>query len=143
MSTGAGHRAVATWLLTACGLWLVTLGLYFIFVRPALLPEDLRFMGSTLAQVRAALPGLEAWLQRVFNVMGGFMAGAGVLTLFVAGVAMPSRLRGTSLVIALAGALTVVLMSANNFVLDSDFKWPLLLPAMAWLAGVALYVALR
>ena len=25
-----------------CGLWLVALGLYFVFLRPALLPEDPR-----------------------------------------------------------------------------------------------------
>ena len=37
---------------------LMALGLYFAFVRPPLLPEDLRFMGSTLAQVQEALPGL-------------------------------------------------------------------------------------
>lgn len=71
-------------MLIACGVWLVALGLYFIFLRPPLLPEDTRFMGSSLALVRAAVPGLEGWLQRVFIVMGGCMAGAGVLTVFAA-----------------------------------------------------------
>ena len=135
------NRRVSTWMLTACGVWLVGLGLYFIMLRPPLLPEDARFMGTTLAQVRTAVPGLESWLQKVFTVMGGFMAGAGVLTVFVATVAMPPRLNGTSWAIALSGALTVVLMSATNFALDSDFRWLLFVPAFAWLAGLAFYRA--
>ena len=127
----------------ACGVWLAALGLYFIFIRPPLLPEDTRFIGSSLAQVRAALPGLEAWLQRVFTVMGGFMAGAGVLTVFVARVAMPSRLHGTAWALGLSGVLSVALMSATNFSLHSDFRWLLLAPALLWLAGLVLYAAKR
>lgn len=38
---------VAVWLLTLCGLALVAIGGYFILARPALLPEDARFMGTT------------------------------------------------------------------------------------------------
>lgn len=132
---------VSTCMLIACGVWLVGLGLYFIVLRPPLLPEDPRFMGTTLAQIRTAVPGLESWLNRVFTVMGGFVAGAGVLIVFVATVAMPLRLQGTSWAIALSGALTVALMSATNFVLHSDFRWLLLVPALVWLAGLAFYVA--
>ncbi len=129
------------WMLVACGVWLAGLGLYFIFLRPPLLAEDARFMGAALGDLRTALPGLEGWLKRVFTVMGGFMAGAGVLTVFVAAVAMPSRLRGTSWAIALSGALTVVLMSATNFALHSDFQWLLIVPAIVWLAGLVSYAA--
>ena len=136
-------RHVSRWMLTACGVWLVGLGLYFIVLRPALLPEDPRFMGTTLEQIRISVPGLEAWLQMVFTVMGGFMAGAGVLTVFVATVAMPLRSKGTSWALAISGALTVVLMSATNFALQSDFRWLLLLPALVWLAGLVVYLANR
>jgi hypothetical protein len=137
----AGHTdpRAAMWLLTACGVWLVGLGIYFVFVRPALLPEDPRFIGASLERLREAAPGLEAWLRIVFTVMGGFMAGAGVLTLFVARVAMRAQQRGTGWAIALAGLLTVVLMSAMNFVLHSDFRWLLLLPALLWVAAVVAY----
>ncbi len=134
---------VSRWMLTACGVWLVALGVYFIFLRPALLPEDPRFMGTTLEQLRLSAPGLEAWLQKVFTVMGGFMAGAGVLTVLVATVAMPLRAKGTSWALAIAGALTVVLMSATNFALHSDFRWLLLLPALVWLAGLVVYLVDR
>ena len=136
-------RRVSAWMLTACGVWLVGLGLYFIFLRPALLPEDPRFMGTTLEQIRISVPGLESWLGKVFTVMGGFMAGAGVLTVFVATVAMPLRLKGTPRALGICGAMTVVLMSATNFALHSDFRWLLVLPAFVWLAGLVVYVANR
>ncbi|MFZ5568738.1 MAG: hypothetical protein ACOY95_17295 [Pseudomonadota bacterium] len=94
---------------------------------------------ASLEQLRQAAPGLEAWLRVVFTVMGGFMAGSGVLTLFLARRAVPLRLRGTGWAVALAGLLTVVLMCAMNFVLDSDFRWLLLLPALLWAAAVFAY----
>ena len=53
MSERIQTHGIAMWLLIACGIWLVELGSYFIFLRPALLPEDTRFMGSSLEQVRA------------------------------------------------------------------------------------------
>ena len=124
----------------SCGVWLVGLGLYFIFLRPPLLPEDPRFMGTTLEQLQTSVPGLARWLNRVFGVMGGSMASTGVLTVFMAFVALPARLPGASSVIALSGALSVALMSATNFALNSDFQWLLLVPALAWVAGLALFV---
>ena len=71
------------------------------------------------------------------------MAGAGVLTVFLAWVAMPSRLLGTSCAIAIPGLLTVALMSAINFDLHSDFRGLLLVPALVWLAGFVLYISRR
>ena len=139
----AGAGRASTWVLAACGIWLVVLGLYFIGVRPPLLPEDTRFMGTTPAAIRGNVPGLERWLRNVFGVMGGFMAGTGVLTVLAATVVLPLRLRGTSWAIALVGLLTVVLMSATNFALNSDFRWLLLAPAVAWFAGLILYIARR
>ena len=143
MNVVSKNRQVSAGMLIACGVWLVGLGLYFIVLRPPLLPEDPRFMGTTLAQIRTAVPGLERWLQKVFTVMGGFMASAGVLTVFVATAAMPPRLKGTSWAIGLSGVLTVALMSATNFALSSDFRWLLLVPALTWLAGLVLYIAGR
>ena len=139
MSFFSEDRHISTGLITVSGVWLVGLGAYFIALRPPLLPEDTRFIGTTLDQVRTTVPGLERWLAHVFTVMGGFMAGAGVLTVFVAMVAMPPRLKGTSWAIALSGALTVALMSATNMALGSDFRWLLLVPALIWLAGFVCY----
>ncbi|MCR5882237.1 hypothetical protein LRS03_04925 [Rhizobacter sp. J219] len=139
MTLPTSTSRTSTWLLTACGAWLIALGAYFVFVRPALLPEDPRFIGTPLERLREAAPGLEAWLHIVFTVMGGFMAGAGVLTVFLARTAVPARLRGTGWAIALAGLPTVVLMSAMNFALHSDFRWVLMLPALLWVAAVIAY----
>ena len=136
-------RQASRWMLTACGVWLMALGLFFMVLRPPLLPEDPRFMGTTIEQIRLSVPGLEGWLRKVFTVMGGFMAGTGVLTVFVATVAMPLRLSGTPWALGVSGALTVVLMSATNFALHSDFRWLLLLPALVWLTGLVFYVASR
>jgi hypothetical protein len=130
---------VSAWIFAACGVWLTGLGLYFIFVRPPLLPEDPRYIGSTLEQIQAAVPGLARWLDRVFTVMGGFMSAAGVLTLFAALGAVPARAPGAGWALALAGGLGVMLMSAINFVIASNFRWLLLAPAVLWVGGLAAY----
>lgn len=131
------HR-IPQWVFAACGVWLVGLGLYFVFVRPALLPEDLRYMGADADALQAAVPGLTAWLGKVFTVMGGFMAGTGVLVLHLALHALPRRPGGTLLSLTLVGVATVVLMSGVNFALHSDFRWLLAVPALAWVVGLIL-----
>lgn len=137
------RRSLSSRLLLACGTWLVGLGFHFIFLRPALLPEDRRFMGTSVEALRSAAPGLEAWLGKMFTVMGGFMAGAGVLVVFVARSAMSVRQPGAGTALALAGLMTVALMSATNFALHPDFRWVLLVPALAWLAGLLAYLIKR
>jgi len=141
--TAPSRRTLSSWLLLACGIWLIGLGFYFIFLRPALLPEDPRFIGTSVEALRSAAPGLEAWLGKVFTVMGGFMAGAGVLVVFVARSAMSVRQPGAGTALAFTGLTTVSLMSATNFALHSDFRWVLLVPALAWLAGLLAYVVKR
>jgi CHASE2 domain-containing sensor protein len=113
----------------------VGLGLYFIFLRPPLLPDDPRFMGATLEQIQHAVPGLAGWLRRVFTVMGGFMAAAGVLTLLLASHLETLRRRFLVVAIAVAGVFGVGLMSAVNFAIHSDSRWLLLMPALLWLAA--------
>ena len=131
------------WLLCATGAWLVGLGFYFIAWRPPVLPEDLRFMAATQAQLRMAAPALDEWLHTVFIVMGGFMISTGALTIHLATVAMRHRSRGMTGAIALAGGPSVALMSVMNFELHSDFRWMLLVPALAWFVGLVSYVAGR
>ena len=129
---------LSKWAFIACGVWLIALGGYFIFARPSLLPEDLRYLGSSLAQVEAQLPHFASWLRNVFTVMGGFIAGCGVLIIFVSISAVPHYLSGTGAVLGCVGLLTVATMSWTNFVLDSDFKWVLLVPPVVWLASLIL-----
>ena len=122
-----------------CGVWLIGLGLYFAFLRPALLPEDLRYLGATLRELQSAAPEIERWLQHVFAVMGGFMIGAGILTIHLLKHLPRVRKNRAFAVAALAGASTVGTMSVTNFQLDSDFKWLLLIPALLWAFGLILY----
>ncbi|HEY3179570.1 MAG TPA: hypothetical protein VGL25_11885 [Casimicrobiaceae bacterium] len=44
--------------LALVGVVLMGLGLYFVLLRPPLLPEDLRYMGTSLAEVQTHVPGL-------------------------------------------------------------------------------------
>ena len=128
--------SISMFVFIACGLWLVGLGLYFMFLRPPLLPEDLRYLATSLGEIQSAMPGLERWLHRVFTVMGGFMTGAGVLTILVAMKASAAREKRTWIVLALAGLFTVGMMSLTNFQLNSDFKWLLLIPSLLWVIGL-------
>lgn len=134
------RRRIAFLIFLTCGIWLIGLGFYFALLRPALLPEDPRYIGSSLAQIQSALPGLDPWLSHVFIVMGGFMAASGLLTIFLAATAVSARQKGTGTVLLLAGFATVVTMSWTNFVIDSNFKWLLLAPAVLWFTGIAAYI---
>ena len=125
--------------LTLGGVILIGLGLYFIFIRPALLPEDPRFMGTTLEAVRSGLPGLLQWLPRVFLVMGGYMVSAGLLTCYLAQANFSERTPGAAWVAALSGLTSIGLMVVVNFIIDSDFKWLLLAFTTPWIVALWFY----
>jgi hypothetical protein len=139
----AKRRSAAEWLIASCGVWHIGLGLYFIFVRPALLPEDIRYIAADVNALQAVAPQLGDWLGKVFTVMGGFMAGAGVLIGYFGWMILPSRPRWATCVLVLVGALTLLLMSAVNFALHSDFRWLLAAPPLAWFAAVWAYAVRR
>lgn len=120
------------------GVILMGLGFYFALLRPALLPEDLRFMGATIAEVRTVLPGLEPWLARVFGVLGGLMVAAGLLTVYVAATGFRSGRAAALAVIAVSGFASIGWMAITNFVIDSDFKWLLSAFALPWVVALAL-----
>ena len=121
------------------GAILMALGLYFAFLRPPLLPEDPRFMGSSLAQVQEALPGLSLWLRRVFWVMGGYIFATGLLTVYLALTAFRSRARGAASVVAVSGLASIGLMVVVNFVIASDFRWLILSFALPWAVALVLH----
>ena len=135
----AARVGASEWLFIACGAWLVALGLYFIFIRPPFLPEDTRYIGVDASVLKADAPQLAAWLGKVFTVLGGFMAAAGLLVAYLARMLWPARPRLAGLTLALSGGLTVGLMSAVNFALASDFRWLLLTPVLLWVTACVLY----
>ena len=123
-------------LLTLNGLILMMLGLYFVFVRPSLLPEDLRFMGTTLDQIQASLPGLLLWLRRVFWVMGGFMFASGLLLLHVAQTTFRTYSVRAQFTIVVAALCSIGWMAIVNFLIDSNFKWLILSFNLPWIIAL-------
>lgn len=137
------NTAYAWKTLALFGVVLVGIGLYFIVLRPPLLPEDPRYVGMTLAQIRAAVPGLENWLQKVFWVMGGYIMATGVLLIHLAATAFRRRDRGAFAIALIAGGTSIGLMTVVNFIIASDFRWLLLTFAVLWLLSLVLYGAKR
>ena len=134
---------ISSILLALNGLILMGLGAYFVFLRPPLLPEDPRFMGTTLAEILASLPGLLIWLRRVFWVMGGFMFASGLLLLYVAQTTFRAHATGTRLIVALAALSSIGWMAVVNFMIASDFKWLLLTFNLPWIGALLLSVGER
>ena len=132
-------RPYSATVLALGGTILMILGLYFVFVRPPLLPEDSRYMGTSLAQIQETVPGLLIWLRRVFWVMGGYMFATGLLSFYLAVTAFRTRARGIAGIVTLAGTTSIGWMAAVNFLIASDFKWLILSFSLVWAAALALY----
>ena len=126
-------------MLALAGLLLVAMGIYFIFVRPPLLPEDLRYMQTTLPVMHNSAPGLSTWLQKVFWVMGGYIFTTGLLIIFIALTSFQKRMRGAFSIVALAGISSIGSMTVVNFIIDSDFSWVLLTFTLPWIISLILY----
>ena len=69
--------------LTFGGFLLAGMGIYFVFLRPPLLPEDSKYIGLSLSTIQNNIPGLSVWLQKVFWVMGGYIFTTGLLIIYV------------------------------------------------------------
>ena len=126
---------VAALLFAAGGVLLAGIGAFFLLVRPPLLPEDLRFLGRSRAEIDEAVPQLGRWLRAVFMVLGGHALTAGGLTIFVAMTAVREGARAAVVMLALAGATSIGLMTVVNFTIRSDFRWALLAATGLWIAA--------
>ena len=125
--------------LTLGGLLLAGMGMYFIFLRPPLLPEDLQYMNTTLSVVQNNIFNLSTWLQKVFWVMGGYIFTTGLLTMYVAQTSFRTRTRGAFIIVAIAGITSIGSMTIVNFILQSDFRFVLLVFTIPWVIGLVLY----
>jgi hypothetical protein len=125
--------------LTVAGVTLIGMGLYFILLRPSLLPEDVRYMGLSAAQLDAVRPQLEVWLTQVFRVMGGYVLATGVLTIALAATSYRAHQQGAAVGALIGGAASIGWMAVVNFMIDSDFKWVLLGIAAAWACSLVLF----
>ena len=126
--------------LLIAGLLLIGTGLYFMFLRPPLLPEDVRYMGLTSTELQSIGPRLGSWLTHVFRVMGGYITATGVLTVTLAATSFRERHPVAAIGAVLGGALSIGWMAAVNFMISSDFKWVLLAMALLWACSLLLFV---
>jgi hypothetical protein len=125
--------------LAAAGVALIGMGLYFILLRPPLLPEDVRYMSLPAAQLDILRPRLELWLTHVFRVMGGFVVATGALAITLAATSFRAHDRGAAIGALLGGAASIGWMAVVNFSIDSDFKWVLLGMAVVWACSLGLF----
>lgn len=116
------------------------MGGYFILLRPPLLAEDFRYLGTSATTIQVYVPVLAAWLQKVFWVLGGYIATTGLLTSYVAQTAFRQRMPGAFSIVSVAGLTSIGAMTLVNFMLRSDFRWALFALALTWLVALALHL---
>ena len=135
----AGKWPHSSIVLALAGFALTGVGLYFIALRPALLPEDVRYMGLSAVQIDAVRPRLDTWLTHVFRVMGGYIFATGALTITLAATSFREHRWSAAVGALIGGAASIGLMAAVNFMIDSDFKWVLLAMALVWTFSLGLF----
>ena len=125
--------------LTLGGFLLAGMGIYFVFLRPPLLPEDSKYIGLSLSAIQNNIPGLSVWLQKVFWVMGCYIFTTGLLTIYVAQTSFITRTQGVFIMISIAGITSIASMTLVNFILQSDFRWVLMAFTIPWIVSLILY----
>jgi hypothetical protein len=125
--------------LAVAGVSLIGVGLYFVLLRPPLLPEDVRYIELPAAQLEIIRPRLEVWLTHVFRVMGGFVLATGVLTITLASTSFRTHQMGAAIGALISGTTSIGWMAAVNFIIDSDSKWILLGLALLWACSLGLF----
>ncbi len=86
-----------------------------------------------------AIPGLSAWLKKVFWVLGGYIFATGLMVVYVANTSFKNRLKGAFGIVTIAGLASIGLMTYVNFSINSNFKWMLLAFTLPWLIGLTFY----
>ncbi|ANT49986.1 hypothetical protein [Mesorhizobium amorphae] len=135
------NPAVNRWPLSSAalaltGMIIAGIGMYFIALRPPLLPEDVRYMHLSTAELEVIGPRLAMWLTQVFRVLGGYAFATGVLLIVLALTAFRSRHSVAVAGVLVGGASSIGLMSVVNFTIGSDFKWPLFVFATIWALSI-------
>ncbi len=137
------YKPASTLFLSIGGLLLGLMGLYFVFLRPSLLPEDAIYIGTSLSEMHSNIPGLSTWLNKVFFVLGLDIFTTGTLIIYLAQTSFRMRMNGVFLMVLLSGLTSIGAMTAVNFILQSDFRWVLLSFTIPWFISLVLYLLHR
>jgi hypothetical protein len=140
MAAKESSWTVSSLLLAGSGVLLIGVGFYFLFLRPSLLPEDIRYMKLTSVELQSIGPRLGSWLTHVFWVMGGYITATGVLAIALATTSFRQHHPVAAIGAMLGGALSIGWMAAVNFLINSDFKWVLLGMALVWASSLLMFV---
>ena len=127
-------------LLALAGISVAGIGVYFLILRPPLLPEDLRFLGVEVASPGSLPPHLSEWLSNVFHVLGGHALASGLLAVALAATGYRQRRAIAVALVVAAGISGMGLMALTNFVIGSDFRWLLLGLTALWVASLVCFV---
>lgn len=131
---------LSSMLLAASGILLIGVGVYFLLLRPPLLPDDIRYMSLTSIELQLIGPRLTSWPTHVFRVMGGYVTATGMLALTLALTSFRDHRAVAAVGAGVAGGLSIGLMAAVNFMIHSDFKWVLLGIALVWGVSIVMFV---
>ena len=107
-------------LLLVLGLLTMGTAVFFLVLRAALLPEDIRHTGIDPGTLP---PAFLEWLGTVFRTWGGFIAGFGVLLLGIGGFLLSGRARCLYWATAIGAVVAFGRFLFSNILLDSDFLW--------------------
>jgi hypothetical protein len=110
----------AALLLLILGVLTIGTGGYFLFVRPPLLPEDIRATGVASELLP---PAMLYWLRIVFQTLGGFVAGFGICIVAVSVHIMTQRRGVLEWGMALGLLVAFGRFLASNIILRSDYLW--------------------
>lgn len=139
MADATKPRPPSAILFVVAAIMLMFIGAYFVFARPPLLPEDIRYMGLSQAQVDDLRLPLSTWLTQVFRVMGGYIFATGVLGATLAVTAFREHRVGAGIGALIGGIASIGWMSIVNFMINSDYKWALFCVALVWALGMILF----
>ena len=132
------RQKYSKWALLVEGIILVGMGLYFIILRPPMLPEDFNYIHTNATTINDDLPGLLIWLKKVFIVLGGYIVASGMLLSYLALNEPIKQTNAWPVLILVASFSSIGLMTAVNFIIDSNFKWILLFFNVPWLTSFSL-----
>jgi len=135
----SGKNPLSGALIFALGVLTLGTAIYFLALRPPLLPEDIRHSGIDIATLP---PAFFDWLGVVFRSWGGFIAGFGIVLLGIGTFMLTGRTRWLSWATAAGVLVAFGRFVYGNTILNSDFLWFI---AILFLlaAGSALSLLLR